>query len=115
MRHSFARISIAAISVLLIAAKAPAPSLEGYWKGSRVLSATKVPTIVCSAGLRYTRAKRTLMLALRMSVYRGKADIGVRSSPRLTAGRDRLVHRWLIWGPVGPTDSATLGIRGEPS
>jgi len=52
------------------------------------------------------------MLALRMSVYRGKADIGVRSSPRLSAGRDRLVHRWLIWGPVGPTDSATLGSEG---
>ncbi|HJY06086.1 MAG TPA: hypothetical protein VJ323_07200, partial [Bryobacteraceae bacterium] len=38
MRHSFALISIAAISALLTGAKEPAPSLEGYWKGSGIVS-----------------------------------------------------------------------------
>jgi hypothetical protein len=38
MRHGFALISIAAIGALLIAAKAPASSLEGDWKGSGVVS-----------------------------------------------------------------------------
>ena len=37
MRHSFALISIVAISTLLTAATA-APSLEGYWKGSGIVS-----------------------------------------------------------------------------
>jgi hypothetical protein len=38
MRHGFALISIAAISALLAAAAPAAPSLEGYWKGSGIVS-----------------------------------------------------------------------------
>jgi len=38
MRHGFALISIAAISALLAAAAPAAPSLEGYWKGSSIVS-----------------------------------------------------------------------------
>ena len=55
MRHSFALISIAAISVLLIAAKAPAPSLEGYWKGSGTVSHKGANDRV-QCRVRYTRA-----------------------------------------------------------
>jgi hypothetical protein len=38
MRHGFALISIAPISALLAAAAPAAPSLEGYWKGSSIVS-----------------------------------------------------------------------------
>jgi hypothetical protein len=38
MRHGFGLISIAAISALLVAAAPATPSLEGYWKGSGIVS-----------------------------------------------------------------------------
>jgi hypothetical protein len=55
MRHSFALILIAAISTLLTAAKAPAPSLEGYWKGSGIVSHKGADDRV-ECRVRYTRA-----------------------------------------------------------
>jgi hypothetical protein len=56
MRHGFALISIAAISALPIAAKVPpAPSLEGYWKGSGIVSHNGGADHV-ECRVRYTRA-----------------------------------------------------------
>src|SRR5262249_4363387 len=40
MRHGYALISIAAISALLTAAAPAAPSLEGDWEGSGIVSST---------------------------------------------------------------------------
>jgi hypothetical protein len=56
MRHGFAPISIAAISLLLVAANAPpAPSLEGDWKGSGIVSNNLVADHA-ECRVQYTRA-----------------------------------------------------------
>ena len=55
MRHGFALILIAAISTLLIAAAPAAPSLEGYWKGSGIVSHKGADDRV-QCRVRYTRA-----------------------------------------------------------
>jgi len=55
MRHGFALISIAAISALLAAAAPAAPSLEGYWKGSGIVSHKSAEDRV-ECRVHYTRA-----------------------------------------------------------
>jgi hypothetical protein len=55
MRHGFALISIGAISALLIAAAPTAPSLEGYWKGSGIVS-HKGADVRVECRVRYTHA-----------------------------------------------------------
>ena len=75
MRHSFALISIAAISVLLIAAKAPASSLEGYWKGSGIVSHKGANDRV-QCRVRYTRAgDRSFSYTANCATESGKYDL----------------------------------------
>jgi hypothetical protein len=75
MRHSFALISIVAISVLLIAAKAPAPSLEGYWKGSGIVSHKGANDRV-QCRVRYTRAgDRSFSYTANCATESGKYDL----------------------------------------
>jgi hypothetical protein len=75
MRHSFALISIAAISTLLTAAKAPAPSLEGYWKGSGIVSHKGAEDRV-ECRVRYTRAgDRSFSYTATCAMESGKYDL----------------------------------------
>ena len=55
MRHGYALISIASISALLTAAAPLAPSLEGDWKGSGVVS-SKLGEDDAACQVQYTRA-----------------------------------------------------------
>ena len=75
MRTGFALIPIAAISILLIAAKAPAPSLEGYWKGSGTVSHKGANDRV-ECRVRYTRAgDRSLSYTATCATESGKYDL----------------------------------------
>jgi len=75
MRHSFALISIAAISTLLTAANAPAPSLEGYWKGSGIVSHKGADDRV-ECRVRYTRAgDRSFSYTATCAMESGKYDL----------------------------------------
>jgi hypothetical protein len=76
MRHGFALISIAAISALLIAAKVPpAPSLEGYWKGSGIVSHNSGADHV-ECRVRYTRASgRSFSYTATCATESGKYDL----------------------------------------
>ena len=75
MRHSFALISIAAISALLTAAKEPAPSLEGYWKGSGIVSHKGANDRV-ECRVRYMRAgDRSFSYTATCATESGKYDL----------------------------------------
>ena len=75
MRYSFALISIAAISALLIAAKEPAPSLEGYWKGSGIVSHKGANDRV-ECRVRYKRASdRSFSYTATCAMESGKYDL----------------------------------------
>ncbi len=75
MRHSFALISIAAISTLLTAANAPAPSLEGYWKGSGIVSHKGADDRV-ECRVRYKRASdRSFSYTATCAMESGKYDL----------------------------------------
>jgi len=74
MRHRFVVASIAAISVLLIAA-APPPSLEGYYKGSGTVSYTG-GTDRAECRVRYTRASgSSFSYAATCTTESGKYDL----------------------------------------
>jgi hypothetical protein len=76
MRHGFALISIAAISALLLAAKVPpAPSLEGYWKGSGIVSHKGADDHV-ECRVRYARAGgRSFSYTATCATESGKYDL----------------------------------------
>jgi hypothetical protein len=74
MRYSFALISIAAISTLLTAATA-APSLEGYWKGSGIVTHKGADDRV-ECRVRYTRAgDRSFSYTATCAMESGKYDL----------------------------------------
>lgn len=75
MRNGFALISIAAIGALLIAAKARAPSLEGDWKGSGVVS-NNILADHAECEVRYSRAgDRSFSYTATCTTESGKYDL----------------------------------------
>src|SRR5262249_50666514 len=56
MGHGYALISIAAIAALLTAAAQPAPSLDGDWKGSGIVSSNLGVADHADCQVQYTRA-----------------------------------------------------------
>jgi len=75
MRHRFALISIGAVSALLIAAAPTAASLEGYWRGSGIISYSG-GSDHAECGVRHTRASgRRFSYTATCSTESGKYDL----------------------------------------
>ena len=75
MHHGLALISIGAVSALLIAAAPTAVSLEGYWRGSGIISYSG-GSDHAECGVRYTRASgRRFSYTATCSTESGKYDL----------------------------------------
>ena len=96
MRHGFALILTGAISAFLIAAAPTAPSLEGYWKGSGIVSHKGAEDRV-QCRVRYTHAGgKSFSYTATCAMESGKYDLtgsvtntsGSRYSGTVVGGRE---------------------------